>query len=283
MDPTRSWPRSTRPGPARTPRMPCWWRCRTWNGRTAAGLPPTGPERQAGLAEPVRQADDLLGRLLERVDLDRDRVIVVSPAAPGGFGRLTTFAMAGRGIEPGQARSATTRRDGFVTLPDVGVTVLDSVGLAAPSTMNATAITSAGGRRFTVEEAIRMAEADELARFRDRTVGPVSVVYIVLQVLTYAAGGARPHPGPATPAGRGRVQRRSPCWPLRWSRSSRGCSGTTGWPWCPTCWSCSWRRPCWPRPAHPCGGSIPSSPPSRSSPPTGSCRWWTSPSAGACS
>ena len=152
-----------------------------------AGLAPTGPERQAGLAEPVRQADALLGRLLERVDLDRDRVIVVSPAAPGGFGRLTTFAMAGRGIEPGQARSATTRRDGFVTLPDVGVTVLDSVGLAAASTMNATAITSAGGRRFTVEEAIRMAEADELARFRDRTVGPVSVVYIVLQVLTYAA------------------------------------------------------------------------------------------------
>ncbi len=152
-----------------------------------AGLPPTGPEREAGLAEPLKQADDLLGQLLDRVDLDRDRVILVSPAAPGGFGRLTTFAMAGRGIEPGQARSATTRRDGFVTLPDVGVTVLESLGLDAPSSMNATAITSAGGRRFTVAEAVRMAEADELARFRDRTVGPVSVVYIVLQVLTYAA------------------------------------------------------------------------------------------------
>ena len=53
------------------------------------GLPPTGPERAAGLAAPLAEADELLGELLERVDLDRDRVLVVSPAAPGNFGRLT--------------------------------------------------------------------------------------------------------------------------------------------------------------------------------------------------
>ena len=149
------------------------------------GLPPTGPERAAGLAAPLAEADELLGELLERVDLDRDRVLVVSPAAPGNFGRLTTFAIAGRGIEPGLARSATTRRDGFVTLPDVGATVLDSLGLDLPASMNSTAVTSAGGSPFTLEDAARLADVDEIARFRDRTVGPVSVVYIVLQVLTY--------------------------------------------------------------------------------------------------
>ena len=58
-----------------------------------SGLPPVGPEREAGLAQPLREADALLGQLLERVDLTRDRVLVVSPAAPGGFGRLTTFAI----------------------------------------------------------------------------------------------------------------------------------------------------------------------------------------------
>jgi hypothetical protein len=149
------------------------------------GLPPTGPERAAGLAAPLAQADELLGGLLERVDLSRDRVLVVSPAAPENLGRLTTFAVAGRGIEPGLARSATTRRDGFVTLPDVGATVLDSLGLDLPDSMNSTAITSGGGSPFELGDAARLADVDEIARFRDRTVGPVSVVYIVLQVLTY--------------------------------------------------------------------------------------------------
>jgi hypothetical protein len=144
-----------------------------------------GPERTSGLAEPMKQADQLFGELLDRVDLSRDRVLLVSPAAPDGFGRLTVFGMAGPGIEPGLARSATTRRAGYVTLPDVGVTILDALGIDAPDSMNATAITSAGGPRFTPAEADRLADADDLARFRDRTVGPVSVTYIVLQVLTY--------------------------------------------------------------------------------------------------
>jgi hypothetical protein len=100
------------------------------------------------------------------------------------------FAMAGPGVEPGLARSPTTRRDGYVTLPDVGVTVLDALGLDPPSSMNATAIVSAGGPPFTPADASRLADADDLARFRDRTVGPVSVIYIVLQVVTYGLAAA---------------------------------------------------------------------------------------------
>ena len=68
------------------------------------GMPLAGPEREAALAQPLREADALLGQLLERVDLERDRVIVVSPAAPGDIGRLTVFGLAGRGIEPGKAK-----------------------------------------------------------------------------------------------------------------------------------------------------------------------------------
>ena len=51
--------------------------------------------------------------------------------------------------------------------------------------MNSTPITSGGGRRLDADLAADLAIADEVARFRDRTVGPVSVVYIVLQVVTY--------------------------------------------------------------------------------------------------
>jgi hypothetical protein len=154
------------------------------------GVPVSGPERVPALAGGLEAADHLFARLVERVDLERDRVIVVSPAAPGDMGQLTVFAMAGPGVEPGQARSATTRRAGYVTLPDVGVTILDALGLDPPSSMNATAITSDGSRPFTPADASRLADADDLARFRDRTVGPVSVIYVALQVVTYGLAAA---------------------------------------------------------------------------------------------
>ena len=96
------------------------------------GLPLTGPERAAGPRQPLAAGRrDARASCCSGSTSQRDRVIVVSPAAPGGYGRLTVFGLAGRGVEPGLARSATTRRDGYVTLPDVGATVLDSLGLAA--------------------------------------------------------------------------------------------------------------------------------------------------------
>ena len=125
---------------------PCWWRCRTWSGPSGTACPPTGPERAAGLAAPLAEADALLGQLLERVDLSRDRVIVVSPAAPGSFGRLTMFAMAGRGIEA-RAAPAARRPGGTASSPCPTSARPCSTRSAwrCPASMNATPITSAGG------------------------------------------------------------------------------------------------------------------------------------------
>ena len=84
---------------------------------------PRGPRADATLVElrdPVRPCPR--PPLLSRVDPARDLVLVVAPAAPRDAAELTVFAIAGPGIGPGRARSATTRRDGYVTLPDVGVT-----------------------------------------------------------------------------------------------------------------------------------------------------------------
>ena len=130
-------------------------------------------------------SDDVLGQLLERVDPARDLVMVVAPSAPGDAAELTAFAIAGPGIDPGRARSATTRRDGYVTLPDVGVTVLDALGIDVPDTMNGTEITSGGGPAFGPGTADDLADANTIAVFRDRTVGPVSVMFVALQIVTY--------------------------------------------------------------------------------------------------
>jgi hypothetical protein len=70
--------------------------------------------------------------------------------------------------------------------------------------MNGTPATSAGGGGYDRQRAIQLAEANAIAVFRNRTVAPVSVLYVVAQVLIYAAvtlAIARRWRGPATAAG----------------------------------------------------------------------------------
>jgi hypothetical protein len=137
----------------------------------------------------LARADDLVGRLTGMVDPERDLVVLVAPVSPGaatrGKEQLTAFAMAGPLVEPGLARSGTTRRAGYVTLPDVAPTVLDHLDIDLPDAMNGTAITSDGSGAPTAATIDGLVGDNEVAVFRDSAVGPVSVVYIVLQVVVY--------------------------------------------------------------------------------------------------
>jgi len=136
--------------------------------------------------------DELVGRIVEQLDPARDLLMLVAPNAPaqvqpGDQEQLTVFALSGPSVEPGLARSGTTRRPGYVTLPDVAPTVLDHLGIDLPDSMNGTAITSAGGGAPSRDDLQGLVDDNDVATFRDRAVGPVSVVYIVLQVLVYGA------------------------------------------------------------------------------------------------
>lgn len=130
-------------------------------------------------------ADRLLAHVLERVDLSRDVVMLVAPSAPSASERLAVFTIAGPGIAPGWARSATTRRAGYVTLPDIAPTVLGAFGIDTPGPMSGTLITSEGGGAPTIDDLSSLVRADVIARFRDKAVGPVTVAFIVFQVLVY--------------------------------------------------------------------------------------------------
>jgi hypothetical protein len=126
-------------------------------------------------------ADADIGNLLGTVDLNRDLVLVVAPTFVGSRPELTAFAAAGPGFGGTWARSATTRRPGYVTLPDVGVTILTALGVAVPDVMNATAVTAGASLPSApIESLVR---ANERAVYRDRAVGPVSVPFVVLGVL----------------------------------------------------------------------------------------------------
>lgn len=134
----------------------------------------------------VADADDLLASALDEVDLERDLVMVLAPSAPRGEpNQLTVAAMAGPGVEPGLARSPTTRRDGHVTLPDVAPTVLDALGLDVPEEMTGTPMSSAGDGPRGPGDFEEMADENELAMFRDEVTGPASVAFVVFQILNY--------------------------------------------------------------------------------------------------
>lgn len=131
----------------------------------------------------LRHADTLVGRLLERVDLERDAVVVVAPASPQSEARLTVFAVHAPGVRAGLLVSGSTRQTGFVTMQDVGPTIADVAGLERPEEMEGRAATvdSGGGSAEDRLEFLVGRERD--ARFRDRLIAPVVTSFIVAQVL----------------------------------------------------------------------------------------------------
>ncbi|MBS1837816.1 MAG: hypothetical protein JST64_08980 [Actinobacteria bacterium] len=146
----------------------------------------TASEGNRQFAEAVRRSDVELGRVLRTVDLTRDLVMVLSPTSPIDGEQLTVFAMGGRGVEPGWARSPTTRRAGFVTLTDIAPTILDAWGIAPPESMNDTPIVSVPDDLSVSSRIATMIRANERALFRDGATGPVTVEFIVVLVALLA-------------------------------------------------------------------------------------------------
>jgi hypothetical protein len=148
----------------------------------AGNFPPDRlPDPQLG-RRTLEAADGLLGRVLADVDLERDAVIVTGPSDPADGVHLTVAALRGPGVRPGLLDSATTRRAGYVTLPDLGPTVLDLLGVARPESMEGRPYETRP-RSWTGPPVGRFVENDREARFRDRMLGPVAGVYVTVEIL----------------------------------------------------------------------------------------------------
>lgn len=131
---------------------------------------------------------------------DDATVLVVAPSAVGDAAEVTVGAVraAGSGVASGRGLvSATTRRADYVTLPDIAPTILTSLGLETSDSMNGTAIRVAVNDRRDESPAAEstldgriahLADVADRVAFRDRAVGPVSVVLVVLAVCLGVAG-----------------------------------------------------------------------------------------------
>lgn len=134
----------------------------------------------------LRRTDELVGDLLDRIDLERDVVLVVGPYQTQHSPDLTVAGLHAAGVAPGLLRSASTRRTGFVTLVDVAPTVLDLAGVDRPASMEGRRFErSAGGAASPLQRAADMVEVNQAARFRDRMVTPVALTFVLLQAVLW--------------------------------------------------------------------------------------------------
>lgn len=132
--------------------------------------------------EALAHTDELFGDLLTLAGPD-DLVILVSPAAPRSGETLTPFAIRGPGFESGQLTSGTTRRPGYVTLPDIAPTVLKELGIDEPTSMSGSPIAASNNGDLATGRYDRFMELNQATKFRDDTVGGITIALVVLQVV----------------------------------------------------------------------------------------------------
>ena len=143
-------------------------------------------------SEPV--VPDFAAMQLAATDIDRwvgdllasvpgnTAVYLFAPVSHPGRSNLSVFAVS-RARQTGTLQSGTTRREGFVTIPDIAPTLLEQFGANVPESINGTSITvTEHGKADAIGNLITDSERTTA---RNLSVGPVSVVFVVLQVILY--------------------------------------------------------------------------------------------------
>jgi hypothetical protein len=150
-------------------------------GRTDAAVGTPDVVVESGLS------DAALASVAGRLDLTRDTLVVVSPyRSPPGPDRLMVAVVAGAGATPaGWITSATTHRNGIVTLPDIAPGILQLFGIAGPPSMTGQPFHTvpAHGDRLRALTGLEAAAVSYSKR-----VGPFTFVLALAGVAIFAAG-----------------------------------------------------------------------------------------------
>jgi hypothetical protein len=138
-------------------------------------------------SQALEDTDDLVARLLERVDPERDTVLLVAPYNLPDDRNLIVAALRAPGQEPGYLRSASTQRSGFLTLVDVAPTVLDQLGVARPVEMEGRPAEAVASGASLEDRIDRLVALNEASRFRERLLFPTTLAVVVVLAVLCAA------------------------------------------------------------------------------------------------
>ena len=96
------------------------------------------------------------------------------------------FAITGPGIRSGVTQSGTTRRSGYIGLPDIAPTVLHQLGIRQPTEMTGALIADQGRGSTGMDRYRTFVTRNTITRFRDQVAGPISVWFVVFELLGLA-------------------------------------------------------------------------------------------------
>lgn len=130
-------------------------------------------------AAALRRADELFGRLLERVDPERDAVLVVAPYLRQNRVGLTAVAYRGPGTEAGYLKSASTQRSGIVSLVDIAPTILDRFGISRPTEMEGRPFEIVPSQSSVLHRVKRLERINASSLFREQLLTPTTVVLVL--------------------------------------------------------------------------------------------------------
>jgi hypothetical protein len=138
-------------------------------------------------AQALENTDDLVARLLDEVDRERDAVLLLAPYNLPGDRDLTVSALRAPGGSPGYLRSASTQRSGFLTLVDVAPTLLDLLGVTRPVEMEGRPAEILASGDSLDERVDRLVALNEASRFREQLLFPTTLAVVVVLGLVCAA------------------------------------------------------------------------------------------------
>jgi hypothetical protein len=138
-------------------------------------------------SQALADTDDLVARLLEQVDLERDAVMLLAPYNLPGDRDLTVSAVRAPDVDPGYMRSASTQRSGFLTLVDVAPTVLDLLGVDRPVEMEGRPAEMLASDHSLDRRVDRLVTLNEASRFREQLLFPTTLAVVVVLGLICAA------------------------------------------------------------------------------------------------
>lgn len=136
------------------------------------------------IKQSIMDCDKLIGKITEKIDLNKDRIFIVSPASPRTKEQLTVFISAGKGISPGYAISGITRRKGIVSLADIAPTILDFYNIETPNTMEATLLDWVKSSETVTQKKESFIDVNKKSTLRDSAFVKVAATFILVIFLS---------------------------------------------------------------------------------------------------
>ena len=148
----------------------------------------TPAERGRQRLAALKSTDELIAKLLTRIDTKRDVVVAFGAFHPSYAHNLGIFAIHGPAFSAGLAESSTTRRAGYVALQDIAPTVLEQLQIESPESMEGRAAKSTGSSEAYSERVAQLSLENLESQFRDSVIGAAMVALAIAVVLVALAG-----------------------------------------------------------------------------------------------